>query len=87
MFKPLGKVVLVERFEEETKLGSGILYAATGYEKKAAEGIVLSIGDEVERDIKVGDHVLFAKYSGSDFWQNDKDCLLLSEDDILGKIE
>ena len=84
-FQPLGDIVLVERLPEETKTEGG-LYIATGYEKKASEGFVRAKGTEVSDRIKVGDRVLFAKYSGSDFFIDEKDHLLLAEENIQGKI-
>jgi len=84
MFTPLGNRVLVERLPEETMTEGG-LYVPTGYERKASEGYVRGIGPDVKH-ISVDEHIMFAKYSGSDFESMGKDFLILTEDDVMGKI-
>lgn len=63
-FKPLGERVLVERLEEDTKTASGIIIPDNAKEKPL-EGKILAIGSEV-KDVKVGDRVVFGKYSGTE---------------------
>ena len=84
-FQPLGNRVLVERVEEPTKTPSGIIIPDNAKEKPL-EGNVLAIGPEVEEEgqIKVGDKVVFAKYSGTEINLDGKEYLILSTDDILG---
>ncbi|MDY6083963.1 MAG: co-chaperone GroES [Dialister sp.] len=91
MLKPLADRVLVEVEEEETKTKGGILIPDTA-QKKSQKGTVLAVGsgkmlDDGSRaafEVKVGDKVLFAKYSGVDIEEQGKHMLLLSERDILG---
>ena len=54
---------------------------------RSGRAVVLDSGKRVELDLKVGDTVLFAKYSGTEFKHEDDDLLILSERDILAVIE
>ncbi|NWF64917.1 MAG: co-chaperone GroES [Chloroflexi bacterium] len=90
-FKPLGSRVLVEPVEQEETTASGIILPETAKEKPQ-QGKVLAAGpgdrnDEGERiamDVKVGDVILFAKYSGTEVKMDGKKLLILRESDILG---
>ena len=90
-FKPLGSRVLVEPTEQEEMTASGIILPETAKEKPQ-QGKVLAAGpgdrnDEGERiamDVKVGDTILFAKYSGTEVKMDGKKLLILRESDILG---
>jgi chaperonin GroES len=90
-FKPLGGRVLVEPLEQEEKTASGIVLPETAKEKPQ-QGKVLAAGpgerdDKGERiplDVKVGDTVLFAKYSGTEVKMDGKKLLILRESDLLG---
>ena len=94
MLKPLADRVLVEVDVEESKTAGGILLPDTA-QKKSQKGTVIAIGsgkvlDNGERlpfEVAVGDRVLFAKYSGVDIEEGGKKFLLLSERDILGKLQ
>ena len=84
-FQPLGNRVLVERIDEPEQTPSGIIIPDNAKEKPL-EGNVLAIGPEVEEEghIKVGDRVVFAKYSGTDITLQGREYLILQTDDILG---
>ncbi len=84
-FTPLGQRVLVQRVEEESTTPSGIIIPDNAKEKPLM-GIVKAISKEVEEDgeIKVGDEVVFAKYSGTDINLEGEEYLVLNTDDILG---
>lgn len=90
-FKPLGSRVLIEPTEQEEMTASGIILPETAKEKPQ-QGKVLAAGpgdrnDEGERiamDVKVGDIILFAKYSGTEVKMDGKKLLILRESDILG---
>ena len=90
-FKPLGSRVLVEPVEQEETTAGGIILPETAKEKPQ-EGKVLAAGagdrdDKGERialDVKVGDRILFAKYSGTEVKMDGKKLLILRESDILG---
>jgi len=91
--KPLGDRVLVEPIEKEEKKG-GIIIPDTAKEKPQ-EGKVIAIGPGrrtedgkvLPMNVKVGDKVLYGKYSGTEVKIDDKNYLILHEDDILGIIE
>ena len=87
-FKPLGNRILVERIDEPEQTPSGI-YIPDNAKEKPLEGNVLAIGPEVEEEghIKVGDRVVFAKYSGTDITLEGKEYLILQTDDVLGILE
>ncbi len=90
-FRPLGERVLVKRVEEETKTKGGIIIPDTAKEKPQ-EGEVLSVGpggrDEtgkrIEMDVKVGDKILFGKWSGTEVKLDGEDLIIMKESDILG---
>jgi chaperonin GroES len=88
--RPLHDRILVERLEEQEVKKGGIIIPDTAKEKPQ-EGKVIAVGagkvtDEGKRlvlDVKVGDKILFGKYSGSEVKVDDKDYLILREEDIL----
>ncbi|MBI3152580.1 MAG: co-chaperone GroES [Chloroflexi bacterium] len=90
-FKPLGGRVLVEPIEQEEVTAGGIVLPETAKEKPQ-QGKVLAAGpgdrnDKGERiamDVKVGDVILFAKYSGTEVKIDGKKLLILRESDLLG---
>ncbi len=93
--RPLADRVIVEPLEGEEKTASGILLPETAKEKPQ-EGLILAIGpgrwDEegkkrVEMEVAVGDKVVFAKYSGSEFKLDEKKYLIMSEKDILAVLD
>ncbi len=93
--RPLADRVIVEPLEGEEKTASGILLPETAKEKPQ-EGLILAIGpgrwDEegkkrVEMEVAVGDKVVFAKYSGSEFKLDEKKYLIMSERDILAVLD
>jgi chaperonin GroES len=90
-FKPLGSRVLIEPVEQEEITASGIILPETAKEKPQ-QGKVLAAGpgdrnekgERVAMDVKVGDLILFAKYSGTEVKMDGKKLLILRESDILG---
>ena len=90
-FKPLGSRVLIEPIEQEEITASGIILPETAKEKPQ-QGKVLAAGpgdrndkgDRVAMDVKTGDTILFAKYSGTEVKIDGKKLLILRESDILG---
>ncbi|TWA53157.1 chaperonin GroES [Azospirillum baldaniorum] len=93
-FRPLHDRVLLKRVAAEEKTSGGIIIPDTAKEKPD-EGEVLAVGpgarDEAGRvqplDVKVGDRVLFGKWSGTEVRISGEDRLILKESDILGVIE
>jgi chaperonin GroES len=93
-FRPLHDRVLVKRVEAEEKTPAGIIIPDTAKEKPV-EGEILAVGpgarDESGKvqplDVKVGDRVLFGKWSGTEVIIHGEDRLIMKEADILGVIE
>ena len=92
--KPLHDRVVVKRLDELTKTSGGIIIPDTAKEKPS-EGIVVAIGQGrvtpdgrvLPMNVKVGDTVLFAKWTGTDIKVNGEPHLIIKEGDILAIIE
>jgi chaperonin GroES len=92
--KPLGNRVVVEPIEQEEMTSGGIVLPETAKEKPQ-NGTVLAVGpgdrdDDGKRipmDVKEGDTVLFAKYSGTEIKLDDKKVLILRESDLLAIVD
>jgi chaperonin GroES len=93
-FRPLGDRVLVKRVEEETKSKGGIIIPDTAKEKPQ-EGEVVAVGpggrdedgERIEMDLKVGDRILFGKWSGTEVKIDGEDLLIMKESDVMGVLE
>ncbi len=93
--EPLGNRIIVERFEYETTYGSGLILKAETYQNPPAEGTIIAAGpgrklDDgtiVPMDVKVGEQVFFAKYSGSEIEIEGKDCLIMTEAEVIARIK
>jgi len=91
--RPLQDRIVVQRMEEENKTKGGIIIPDTAREKPA-EGKVIAVGngkvsDKGERmslEVKVGDRILFGKYSGTEVKIEGEEYLIMREDDVLGII-
>jgi chaperonin GroES len=91
--KPIGDRVIAERLGSSEKTKSGLYLPDTAQEKPqealvvaVGTGKVLKSGKRVEPQVKVGDKVIFAKYSGSDIKVEGKEYVFLSEDEILAVV-
>ncbi|MBQ7269364.1 MAG: co-chaperone GroES [Bacteroidales bacterium] len=85
MIKPLADRVLIEPKEAETKTASGIFIPDTAKEKPQ-QGKVLAAGPgkkDEPMEVKVGDMVLYGKYSGTEVTVDDKKYLIVKQSDIL----
>ena len=90
-FRPLHDRVVVKRIDAETKTKVGIIIPDSAKEKPS-EGQVVSVGpggrDEAGKlipiDIKVGDRVLFGKWSGTEIKLDGEELLIMKESDIMG---
>ena len=83
--KPLADRVLVEPKEAETKTASGIFIPDTAREKPQ-QGKVIAVGPGIKdekMEVKVGDLVLYGKYSGTEITVEGKDYLIMKQADIL----
>lgn len=87
-FKPLGKRILVERLEEDTKTSSGIIIPDNAKEKPLM-GKVIAISKEVEENCKcvaLNQTVVFGKYKGNEIKIESKEYIVLELEDVLGII-
>ena len=86
--KPLADRVLLEPMEAETKTASGIIIPDNAKEKpQKATVVAVGIGTKDNpMTVKVGDTVLYGKYSGTELKLEEKDYLIMSEKDILAII-
>ena len=86
--KPLADRVLILPLDAETKTASGI-YIPDSAKEKPQQGKVVAVGKgkkDHDMTVKVGDVVLYGKYSGSELKFDGKDYLIMREDDILAII-
>eukprot|EP01039_Chlorochromonas_danica_P015525 gene15525-18254_t len=92
-FRPLHDRVLVRRVEAEEKTAGGIIIPDTAKEKPQ-EGEVLAVGPgarddsgkRIEPEVKVGDRILFGKWSGTEVKIDGEDLIIMKESDILGVV-
>ena len=91
--KPLGDRIVVRVIEELERTKGGIVLPDTAKEKPqeaevlaAGPGARNEKGDRVPMEVKVGDRVIFAKYSGTEFKQDDEEDLILRESDVLAVV-
>ena len=86
IIKPLGERVLIYQTEQEEVTKSGFVLPGTASKEKPIIGEVLAIGAKVE-DIKVGNKVIFEKYSGTEVKDGDESYLILEKDNVLAIVE
>jgi chaperonin GroES len=92
--RPLHDRILVERLEEKEVKKGGIIIPDTAKEKPQ-EAKVIAVGNgkvgengkKIPLDVKAGDKILFGKYSGSEVKIDDKEYLILREEDVLAILE
>jgi len=92
--RPLHDRLLVERLEEKEIKKGGIIIPDTAKEKPqegkaiaVGTGKVTDEGKKIPLDVKAGDKILFGKYSGSEVKIDDKEYLIMREDDVLAILE
>ncbi|NWG53785.1 MAG: co-chaperone GroES [Hydrogenophilaceae bacterium] len=93
-FRPLHDRVVVRRVKEEEKTRGGIIIPDTAQEKPQ-EGEIVAVGpggrdedgERIEMDVKVGDRVLFGKWSGTEVKIDGEELLIMKESDIMGVLE
>ena len=93
-FRPLHDRVAVKRIEEEPKTKGGIIIPDTAKEKPM-QGEIVAVGPGARDDkgelvpmgVKVGDRVLFGKWSGTEVKIDDQELLIMKEADIMGVLE
>ena len=92
--RPLYDRIVVKRIEEQETIRGGIIIPDSAKEKPQ-EGEVIAVGNGkrledgkvVPLDVKVGDRILFGKYSGAEIKIDGEEYLILKEDEILGVLE
>ena len=91
-FRPLHDRVVVRRLEQEEKTAGGIIIPDTAKEKPQ-QGEVVAVGPgrvedgkRIEMELKVGDKVLYGKYSGTEVSIDDQQYLILRESDVLAVV-
>jgi chaperonin GroES len=93
-FRPLHDRVVVKRIEAEAKSAGGIIIPDTAQEKPS-QGEIVAVGpggrDETGKlipiDLKVGDRVLFGKWSGTEVKIDGEDLLIMKESDVMGVLD
>jgi chaperonin GroES len=92
--RPLHDRVVVRRMEEERKSAGGIVIPDSAAEKPiqgeviaVGNGKIMDNGDTRSLDVKVGDKVLFGKYSGTEVKIDGEELLVMREEDIMGVVE
>jgi chaperonin GroES len=93
-FRPLHDRVLIRRVEQEAKTAGGIIIPDTAKEKPM-EGEVVAVGPGARSedgkihplDVKVGDRVLFGKWSGTEIKLDGEDLIIMKESDIMGVLD
>ena len=93
-FRPLHDRVVVRRVEEETKTAGGIIIPDTAKEKPQ-QGEVVAVGpgardedgERIDMDLKVGDRILFGKWSGTEVKIDGEEVLIMKESDVMGVMD
>ena len=93
-FRPLHDRIIVKRLDQETKTASGILLPDAATEKPdqgevlaVGNGKILEDGKVRPLDVKVGDRVLFGKYSGQTVKVDGEEYLIMREEDVMAIVE
>src|SRR5687767_10345302 len=92
--RPLHDRIIVKRLEEERKTASGIVIPDTAAEKPdqgevvaIGKGKILEDGNVRPLDVKIGDRILFGKYSGTEVKVDGDDLVVMREEDVMAVIE
>jgi len=92
--KPLFDNIIVKRIEEEEKTKGGIVLPETIDKEKPQKGEVIAVGEgkiadngnKVEMQVKVGDKILFRKYSPDEIKVDNEEYLVMAQNDVIAKI-
>jgi len=92
--RPLQDRIVIERVEEDQTTAGGIVLPDTAKERPSRGKVIaigngkkLESGQQQPLDVKIGDIVLFGKYAGTEVKLNDKEYLVMREDDVMGVID
>ncbi|BBE30713.1 10 kDa chaperonin [Tepiditoga spiralis] len=87
MVKPLGNRLLIKPVVEEKKTAGGLVLPDSATEKPQ-KAVIVEVGTlDEDCTLKVGDKVIFAKYSGTEIKIEDEDHIIIDVDDVLAKVE
>jgi chaperonin GroES len=89
MIKPLADRVLVQAQEAETKTASG-LFIPDSAKEKPQQGVIIAVGNgkkDEPMELKVGDKIMYGKYSGTEVSFEGKDYLIMRQSDVIAVIE
>ena len=86
IIKPWGERILIKQTEQEEVTKSGIVLPGTASKEKPIIGEVLAVGSKIE-EVKVGDKVIFEKYSGTEVKDGEESYLILEKDNVLAIVE
>ena len=86
IIKPLGKRILIKQTQQEEVTKSGIVLPGTASKEKPIIGEVLAVGRKIA-EVKVGDKVIFEKYSGTEVKDGEETYLILEKDNVLAIVE
>ncbi len=92
-YKPLGNRIVVEPTDSDEQMSSGGIYIPDTAKEKPQEGKVVAVGpgrvsdsgERIAMELKVGDTIVYSKYSGTEYKDGGKEYLVLREDDVLFK--
>ncbi len=83
--QPLGTRVVIKASEQSSTTASGIFIPDIAKEKPQY-GIVIAVGDSEDIKLKVGDKILFAKYTGTEFKLDNEEFILMECNDVLARL-
>ena len=86
IIKPLGERILIQEVKQEEVTKSGIVLPGTASKEKPIIGEVLAVGNEVS-EVKVGEKVIYEKYTGTEVKDGDVEYLLIDMKNILAIVE
>lgn len=89
MIRPLGDRVVIKRLEAEEKTKSGIVLTGTAKERpQEAEVVAVGPGTkDIDMEVKVGDKVLYAEYTGTEVKVSGEEFIILKQEDVLAIVE
>lgn len=86
IIKPLGERILIQEVKQEEVTKSGIVLPGTASKEKPIIGEVLAVGDDVS-EVKVGEKVIYEKYTGTEVKDGDVEYLLIDMKNVLAIVE
>ncbi|NOX89411.1 MAG: co-chaperone GroES [Calditrichaeota bacterium] len=85
--KPLDDRVLIELIQEEEKVGPIIIPDTAKEKPRMGKVVAVGTDEDLQKKIKVGDQIIFSKYSGDEVKIDNKEYLIVQRSDVLAKVE